>query len=86
MNRDLAGYHQTRRAEISVEQGEPPVTIKIPEPPDLRTRGDVVHFDEVSVQYSGASKPLLQGVSFTVEQGGRCSFIGAVSDMIMQPS
>jgi ATP-binding cassette subfamily F protein 3 len=80
LSRDLVGHHISRRAEVVVDQGEPPVRIKIPEPPELKTKGDAVHFDDVSVGYSGASKPLLQGVSFTVEQGGRCSFIGAVSD------
>jgi ATP-binding cassette subfamily F protein 3 len=80
LNRDLQGYHISRRLEIVVDQGEPPINIKIPEPPELKTKGDAVHFEDVSVRYSGARKPLLQGVSFTLEQGGRCSFIGAVSN------
>ena len=83
MNRDLQGYHVSRRLEVVVDQGEPPVNIKIPEPPELKTKGDAVHFEDVSVRYSGASESLLQGVNFTLEQGGRCSFIGAVSDFVL---
>jgi len=78
LNRDLAGYHLTARAEIALEEGEASVNIKIPEPPGLKTKGDVVHFENVSIRYKGADKPLLEDVTFTLEQGGRCSFIGAV--------
>lgn len=80
LNRDLEGYHFTSRAEITLDAGEPPVRIRLPEPPELKTKGDLVHFEDVAFRHKGMKKNLLEEVTFTVPQGGRCSFIGAVSN------
>ncbi|KAG9220476.1 hypothetical protein CCMSSC00406_0003932 [Pleurotus cornucopiae] len=76
LNRDLAGYHLSNRAEIEIDEGEPPVRIVLPSPDKLRTIGDLIHFDNVSFSYrrQGAK---LEGVTFTVGQDGRCAFVGA---------
>ncbi|KAF9491905.1 P-loop containing nucleoside triphosphate hydrolase protein [Pleurotus eryngii] len=76
LNRDLAGYHLSNRAEIEIDEGEPPVRIVLPSPDKLRTIGDLIHFDNVSFSYrrQGAK---LEGVTLTVGQGGRCAFVGA---------
>ncbi|KDQ27465.1 hypothetical protein PLEOSDRAFT_51211 [Pleurotus ostreatus PC15] len=76
LNRDLAGYHLSNRAEIEIDEGEPLVRIVLPSPDKLRTIGDLIHFDNVSFSYrrQGAK---LEGVTFTVGQGGRCAFVGA---------
>lgn len=76
LNRDLAGYFLTNRAEIVVEEGEPPIKVKIPDPPPLRTAGDLVHFDDVSFRYPKSAKPVVANVTFTLQQGGRMSFVG----------
>ena len=79
LNRDMAGYFLTGRADIAIEDLEPKVNITIPNPAKLRTLGDLVHFDKVTFKFPKAPKALLEDVTFTVEQGGRCAFIGAVS-------
>lgn len=83
LNRDLAGYHYTNRAEIEIESKEAAVRLRIQDPPSLKTVGDLIHFDNVAFRYKGKKEYMLSGVSFTVDQGGRCAFVGAVSDVLM---
>jgi ATP-binding cassette subfamily F protein 3 len=77
LNRDMVGYYNSNRAEITIKDLEPPIKITIPSPPKMRTVGDLIHFDAVEFRYPKAKKPLLEGVTFTVDQGGRCAFVGA---------
>ena len=77
LNRDLAGYHLTARAEIASEHEESSVRIIVPSPDRLKTPGALIHFDAVSLRYKTSTKPLLANVTFTVDQGARCAFIGA---------
>ncbi|KII94954.1 hypothetical protein PLICRDRAFT_660687 [Plicaturopsis crispa FD-325 SS-3] len=77
LNRDLAGFHETSRAEVTVEEAELSVKIVILDPDKLRTLGDLVHLENVSFRYPNAVKPTLEGVTLTVDQGGRCAFVGA---------
>ena len=76
--RSMAGFHLTNRADVAIEGAEAAIKIKIADPPKLRTLGDLIHFDNVSFKFPGAKQPLLEEVTFTVEQGGRCAFVGAV--------
>ena len=76
LNRDLAGYHLTARAEVGTIDQEARIKLVIPDPEKLRTTGSLVHFDAVSFGWKG--KMLLEDVTFTVAQGGRCAFVGAV--------
>jgi hypothetical protein len=76
----MAGYFLTGRAEIAIDEGEPPVKVTIDSPEKLRIVGDLVHLDNVAFRHKGAAKPLLENVTLTVEQGGRCAFVGAVSE------
>lgn len=78
LNRDMAGYHLTNRAEVTIEGAEAAIKIKLADPPKLRTLGDLIHFDNVTFKFPKATVPLLEEVTFTVEQGGRCAFVGAV--------
>ncbi|GAA6058948.1 hypothetical protein JCM10212_002900 [Sporobolomyces blumeae] len=77
LNRDLAGYHLTSRAEVVLQEQESAVKIRIPKPEKLRTLGDLVHFDLVEYRFPRAKTPLLSNVTFTLEQGGRIAFVGA---------
>ncbi|BGP31559.1 hypothetical protein JCM10296v2_003331 [Rhodotorula toruloides] len=77
LNRDLIGYHLTRRAEVETQEQEAASKIRVPNPEKLRTLGDLVHFDQVEYRFPGAKTPLLANVTFTVEQGGRIAFVGA---------
>lgn len=77
LNRDLAGYHLTNRAELTIEEREGRVKINLPQPEKLRTIEDLIHFDSVQYSFPKAKTPLLADVTFTVEQGGRLALIGA---------
>ncbi|KAK4701684.1 hypothetical protein P7C70_g4544, partial [Phenoliferia sp. Uapishka_3] len=78
LNRDMAGYHSSARADIVLEDAESRVKISISDPDKLRTVGDLIHFDAVEFRFPKAKTPLLSDVTFTVEQGGRIAFVGAV--------
>lgn len=77
LNRDLAGFHLTSRAEVAPEETERHVKVTLSEPTRLRTAGDLIHFQDVAFRYPKMQSNVVEGVSFTVSQGGRCSFIGA---------
>ncbi|KAI0343208.1 P-loop containing nucleoside triphosphate hydrolase protein [Trametopsis cervina] len=77
LNRDFGGYHLTARGAIVIDEGEPPVKVTVDNPEKLRTAGNLIHMDNVYFRYPKAEKPILEGVTFTVEQGGRCAFVGA---------
>jgi hypothetical protein len=42
LNRDLAGYHYSSRAEIEIPPDERPVNFLLPEPPELRFPGALI--------------------------------------------
>lgn len=74
----MAGYFLTARDAIAIELPEPPIRLVIPSPEKLRTAGALVHFDNVSFKRPRAAQAMFEGVSFTVGQGSRCAFVGAV--------
>lgn len=51
LNRDRPGFHDTVREEIVVDRDDPPVTLKFPEPLELRHHGPVVELGEVDFGY-----------------------------------
>lgn len=75
----MAGFHLTSRAEINIEDAGSRVKISISDPEKLRTLGDLIHFDAVEYRFPKAKAPFLQDVTFTVDQGARLAFVGAVS-------
>lgn len=77
LNRDLAGFHLTSRAEVAPEETERRVKISLPQPAKLRTAGDLVHFQDVAFRHPKMPRNVVESVAFTVSPGGRCSFIGA---------
>ncbi|KAI0409086.1 ABC transporter [Xylaria palmicola] len=82
LNRDLAGYHFTSRAEIEIPQDERPVSFVLPEPPDLRFPGSLISLDKVSFRYPRDPKTkvvspmVLQDVTLSVHMGDRIGIIG----------
>jgi ATPase subunit of ABC transporter with duplicated ATPase domains len=76
LNRDLGGYHTSKRAEIVIREDEPEVRIKVHDPPQLRSAGPLVHLEKVGVGYKG--KTVLEGVDMTIQQGARIALLGAV--------
>lgn len=78
LNRDLAGYHSSRRAEIEIPDFDPPVNLSFPhQPPDLKFPGALVSLEKVSFAYPGRKKlPILTDVSLTIHPGARIGLAG----------
>ncbi|KAI1807629.1 P-loop containing nucleoside triphosphate hydrolase protein [Daldinia bambusicola] len=87
LNRDLAGYHATARADVEVLQDERPVRMALPEPSELRFPGPLVSAENVSFRYAGdgakakgrkgVEEPLvLKDVSLSVGMGDRIGILG----------
>ncbi|CCX07847.1 Similar to ATP-binding cassette sub-family F member 3; acc. no. Q66H39 [Pyronema omphalodes CBS 100304] len=81
LNRDLAGYHLTNRAEIEIPQDEAAVKLRIPgEVGELRGGGALVAFEGVGFRYKGKNggqdKQVLEGITFSIHPGGRMGIIG----------
>jgi len=55
LNRDLAGYHLTSRAEIDIPQDEKLVRFVLPDPPELRFPGSLLSLENVSFRYSSSA-------------------------------
>ncbi len=81
LNRDLAGYHLTSRADVDVPHDERPVAVLLPDPPDLRFPGPLLTLDKVSFRYpaakgSGKTAPVLEDSNLTVHTGDRIGILG----------
>ncbi|CAG5142142.1 uncharacterized protein ALTATR162_LOCUS1086 [Alternaria atra] len=78
LNRDLAGYHTSRRAEIEIPDFDPPVNLSFPhQPPELKFPGALVSLEKVSFAYPGRKKlPILTDVSLTIHPGARIGLAG----------
>lgn len=76
LNRDLAGYHLTGRAEIDIPPDERPVVLVLPEPPALRFPGSLLSLEKVSFRYARGAPMILQDVNLTVGMGDRIGILG----------
>lgn len=81
LNRDLAGFHFTSRAEIDIPADEKGVSINLPEPPDLRFPGSLISLEKVDFKYPAARKgptqpTILQGIDLTIHMGDRIGIVG----------
>ncbi|KAI5379689.1 hypothetical protein J4E82_001729 [Alternaria postmessia] len=78
LNRDLGGYHLSRRAEIEIPDFDPPVQLSFPhQPPDLKFPGALVSLEKVSFAYPGRKKlPVLTDVNLTIHPGARIGLTG----------
>ncbi|KAJ2895824.1 ABC transporter [Zalerion maritima] len=80
LNRDLAGYHLTMRADIEVDSGERPVSFVLPEPPDLRFPGALINLEKAAFKYpmnnGDKTGPTLEAISLTVHEGDRIGILG----------
>ncbi|KAF8213955.1 P-loop containing nucleoside triphosphate hydrolase protein [Mycena galopus ATCC 62051] len=77
LNRDMVGYYNSNRQDVESVVTEPRIKINIESPEKLRTAGDLIHFDAVEYRFPKAKKPFLEDITFTINQGGRCAFVGA---------
>ena len=82
LNRDLAGFHLTARAEIDVPLDEKGVSILLPDAPDLRFPGPLVSLEKVTFKYPSPRKSpttpptVLQDIDLTVHMGDRIGILG----------
>ncbi|TDZ22868.1 putative ABC transporter ATP-binding protein YheS [Colletotrichum orbiculare MAFF 240422] len=79
LNRDLAGYHLSARADIDVPQDERPVFIDLPDPPELRFPGPLISVENVSFRYPTKVKGapnVLQDINLSVHMGDRVGILG----------
>lgn len=86
LNRDLAGYHLTGRAEIEISHDGRPPSIMLPEPPDLRFPGPLISLENVTFRYSSlngkgkkpaaVSPAVLQHVTLSISMGDRVGILG----------
>lgn len=81
LNRDLAGYHLTARAEIDIPQDEKSVSILLPDAPDLRFPGPLVSLEKVTFKFPTLKKTqpqpiVLQDIDLTIHMGDRVGVVG----------
>ncbi|KAF8077817.1 ABC transporter ATP-binding protein uup-1 [Lyophyllum atratum] len=77
LNRDLPGYHTSRRDAIDIPTVDPPVKISIPsEPPDLRFPGALVSLEKVTFSYPGVRTPTLADIDLVIHPGERVGVAG----------
>ncbi|KAG7287062.1 hypothetical protein NEMBOFW57_006562 [Staphylotrichum longicolle] len=82
LNRDLAGYHFSARADIAIPQDERGVSITLPDPPDLRFPGALLSLEKLTFRYPPAKgaatkpAPTLQDITLTVSEGDRIGILG----------
>ncbi|KAH6634544.1 putative transporter protein [Chaetomium sp. MPI-SDFR-AT-0129] len=82
LNRDLAGYHFSARAEIAIPRDERGVSLSLPDPPDLRFPGALLSLEKVTFRYpppKGSTtkpNPTLQDITLTISEGDRVGILG----------
>lgn len=79
LNRDLAGYHTSYRAEIELPTFDSPARMSFPmSPPDLRTAGALLSFERVAFSYPQSERrtALFRDINLTVHLGDRIGIAG----------
>ncbi|KAG5647286.1 hypothetical protein DXG03_000823 [Asterophora parasitica] len=77
LNRDLMGYHLSRRDAIDIPTMDPLVKMNLPlEPPDLRFPGALVALEGVSFAYPKAKTYTLHQVDLVIHPGERVGVAG----------
>lgn len=77
LNRDLMGYHSSRRDAIEIPTVDPLVKISIPSiPPALRFPGALVSLEKVSFTYPKTRTPTLVDVDLVIHPGERVGIAG----------
>ncbi|KAF3282833.1 hypothetical protein TWF970_001568 [Orbilia oligospora] len=77
LNRDLAGYHLTNRAEIEIPTMDKTAVVRFPlDPPDLRFPGSLVALENVAYRYPKAKQDQVTGINLTIHPGARVGLCG----------
>jgi hypothetical protein len=59
LNRDLAGWHDSKRPQVVLEAADKPFDFKWPQPDKVRAGGSLLQLREVSYTYPQAAVPVL---------------------------
>ncbi|RHZ47969.1 hypothetical protein CDV55_100606 [Aspergillus turcosus] len=76
LNRDLAGYHLTARAEIEVPTDEKGASIILPDASELRFPGPLLSAEGVVFRYTRGAPPILNGIEVVMHMGDRVGIMG----------
>lgn len=76
LNRDLAGYHLSKRDAIEVPKDEEVVSLRFPSAPEMRFQSSLISLEGVSYRYPKTAKPALQDVNIIVHPGDRIGLLG----------
>ncbi|KAH2316617.1 hypothetical protein KXW18_001642 [Aspergillus fumigatus] len=76
LNRDLAGYHLTARAEIEVPTDERCISIILPDASDLRFPGPLLSAEGLCFRYQRDAPPILNGIELVMHMGDRVGIMG----------
>ncbi|KAL4934529.1 ABC-F family ATP-binding cassette domain-containing protein [Aspergillus undulatus] len=76
LNRDLAGWHSSRRDEIEVPEDEKGVMIALPDPSELRFPGPLISLEGIVFQYKTGAAPVLKGIDLVMHLGDRVGIMG----------
>ncbi|KAH1316873.1 hypothetical protein KXX16_006633 [Aspergillus fumigatus] len=76
LNRDLAGYHLTARAEIEVPTDERCISIILPDASDLRFPGPLLSAEGLCFRYQRDAPPILNGIELVMHMGDRIGIMG----------
>lgn len=76
LNRDLAGYHLTARAEIEVPTDERCISLILPDASDLRFPGPLLSAEGLCFRYQRDAPPILNGIELVMHMGDRVGIMG----------
>lgn len=76
LNRDFVGYGFSKRQEIEIPQGERPVVLSLPEPPDLRFPGSLISLEKVAFKYSSKTPLIIDDINLNIGMGDRIGILG----------
>lgn len=80
LNRDLGGFHESKRNAIAIEAPEAETKIKLPAAAEMRVAGDLVHLENVSLGYR-KGEAVVDNVQLTIGYGDRVALVGKVIDL-----
>ena len=76
LNRDLAGWHSNKRAEIEVPTDEKGSALVIPDATELRFPGPLASLEGVSFRYKTDATATLNDINLVVHMGDRVGIMG----------
>lgn len=76
LNRDLAGYHLSKRDEIDIPAEEAAVHLQFPPAPEMRFESSLISLEGVSYRYPKALKPTLDDIHLVIHPGDRIGIVG----------